>query len=135
MSEHELPDDGPSDADLLADALDLIEQGLDRGEATGWTDDDRVMAAVILEKLNPLMRVVADETGDDELRRHANRFKSAAFVDVIRAHLDAIGRFVDAFAAVDLRDTSPEERARLVIGSEYLRRALGMFSPDEGEDS
>jgi len=50
-----------------------------------------------------------------------------ALLDVMKERLAAIDRFVDAFAAVDPADTSPEERRRLQIANERLGDALDQF--------
>jgi hypothetical protein len=58
------------------------------------------------------------DEGDDDL---------TVTLDVLRAQLDAIERFVAAFADLDPRDTSPRERDRLHEASHYLSRALNTF--------
>jgi hypothetical protein len=49
-------------------------------------------------------------------------------LDILREQLDALGRFVAAYADVDPLDTSPEERRRLAEVRDLLNQALDRFT-------
>ena len=70
-----------------------------------------------------------DPVNDDDLPPEPHPFDDyAVLIDVIRAHLDAIGGFIDTYSNIDVEDTSPEERGRLVAVEGMLNQALDQFS-------
>ena len=70
-----------------------------------------------------------DELVNDDLPPEPHPFDDyAVLIDVIRAHLDAIGGFIDTYSNIDVVDPSPEERGRLVAVEGLLNQALDQFS-------
>jgi hypothetical protein len=53
---------------------------------------------------------------------------STVLIALIRAHLDAIARFVDRHAERDRHHTSPQDRGRLVAVESLVNQALERFS-------
>lgn len=98
---------------------------LDIARAAGDTDEQVAVTVAAWERAHrkpvrdwAAIGAAERDEGDDDL---------PVTLDVLRAQLDAIRRFVDAFADLDPSDTSQRERDRLHEASHYLSRALNAF--------